>query len=83
MRLNTSVVFLARVTGDDLLCSLFSRRPYMVHRPKRVGTVGSCIAFEEDSPGVFHEFFSRKNTQAMQDPPELINVQTVGTVRFW
>ena len=25
----------------------------MVHRPTRVGTVGSCIAFEEDSPGVF------------------------------
>ena len=43
----------------------------MVHRPTRVGTVGSCIAFEEDSPGVFSPF-SRKNTQAMQDPPELI-----------
>ena len=42
----------------------------MVHRPTRVGTVGSCIAFEEDSPGVFS--LSRKNTQAMQDPPELI-----------
>ena len=56
----------------------------MVHRPTWVGTVGSCIAFEEDSPGVFFTFFSsRKNTQAMQDPPELINVQTVGTVRFW
>ena len=26
---------------------------------------------------------SRKNTQAMQDPPELIDVQMVGTVRFW
>ena len=25
----------------------------MVHRPTRVGTVGSCIAFEEDSPGAF------------------------------
>ena len=23
----------------------------MVHHPKRVGTVGSSIAFEEDSPG--------------------------------
>ena len=37
----------------------------MVHRPKQVDTVGSCIAFEEDSPGVFCDFFSRKNTQAM------------------
>ena len=44
----------------------------MVHRPMRVGTVGYCIAFEEDSPGVFRRFLSRKNTQAMQDPPELI-----------
>ena len=52
----------------------------MVHRPTRVGTVGSCIAFEEDSPGVFH-LSSRKNTQAMQDPQELINVQTVSNVR--
>ena len=52
----------------------------MVHRPTRVGTVGSCIAFEEDSPGVFLRFFFRKNTQAMQDPPELIDVQTIGTV---
>ena len=51
----------------------------MVHRPTWVGTVGSCIAFEEDSPGVFL-LSSRKNTQAMQDPPELINVQTAGTV---
>ena len=34
----------------------------MVHCPMRVGTVGSCIAFEEDSPGVFCGFFSRKNT---------------------
>ena len=44
----------------------------MVHRPTWVVTVVSCIAFEEDSPGVFLGFFSRKNTQAMQDPPELI-----------
>ena len=53
----------------------------MVHRPKRVCTVGSCIAFEEDSPGVLLGIFSRKNTQAMQDPPELINVWMVGPVR--
>ena len=43
----------------------------MVHCPMRVGTVGSCIAFEEDSPGVLN-LLARKNTQAMQDPPELI-----------
>ena len=54
----------------------------MVHRPAWVGTVGLCIAFEEDSPGAFL-LPSRKNTQAMQDPPELIDVQTVDTVRFW
>ena len=53
----------------------------MVHRPKWVGTVGLCIAFEEDSPGVFLNFFSRKNTQAMQDPPELINVWMVSPIR--
>ena len=53
----------------------------MVHRPTRVGTVGSCIAFEEDSPQVFLGFFPRKNTQAMQDPPELINVWMVIPVR--
>ena len=30
------------------------------------------------------EFFSsRKNTQAMQDPPGLIDVWSVGTVRFY
>ena len=28
----------------------------------------------------FFDFFSRKNTQAMQDPPELIDVQVIGTV---
>ena len=44
----------------------------MVHRPMRVGTVGSGIAFEEDSPGVLWNRDSRKNTQAMRDPPELI-----------
>ena len=44
----------------------------MVHRPMWVGTVGSSIAFEEDSPGVFLVWDSRKNTQAMRDPPELI-----------
>ena len=58
-----------------------SESAYMVHRPTWVGTVGSCIAFEEDSPGAFL-LLSRKNTQAMQDPPELIKVQMVGTVRF-
>ena len=56
----------------------------MVHHPMRVGTVGSCVAFERDSPGVFGVFFfffsSRKNPQAMQDPPDLINVWMVGTV---
>ena len=31
----------------------------------------------------FSLFFSRKNTQAMQDPPELIDVWVVGIVRFW
>ena len=30
-----------------------SRRPYMVHRPTRVGTDGSSIAFDWSSPGVF------------------------------
>ena len=28
----------------------------------------------------FFGFFSRKNTQVIQDPPELIDVQMVGTV---
>ena len=51
--------------------------------PTWVGTVGSCITFEEDSPGVFLSFSPRKNTQAMQDPPGLIDVRMVGTVRFW
>ena len=34
----------------------------MVHRPTWVGTVGSCIAFEEDSPGVFLRRFSPGRT---------------------
>ena len=34
-----------------------SRRPYMVHRPTRVGTVGLCVAFERDSPGALGVFF--------------------------
>ena len=55
---------------------------HMVHHPMQVGTVGLCIAFEEDSPGAFVAFPSRKNTQAMQDPPELINVWVVSAVRF-
>ena len=41
--------------GLDSSCTCYGRwlcyfaslwRPYMVHRPTRVGTVGSCIAFE-------------------------------------
>ena len=60
-----------------------SESAHMVHHPTWVGTVGSCIAFEEDSPGVFlGVYFSRKNTQAMQDPPELIDVWVVSAVRF-
>ena len=54
---------------------------HMVCHPMRVGTVGSCIAFEEDSPGAFL-LLSRKNTQVMQDPPELINVWVVSAVRL-
>ena len=57
-----------------------SESAHMVHRPMWVGTVGSCIAFEEDSPGALLP--SRKNTQAMQDPPELIDVWVVSAVRF-
>ena len=34
----------------------------MVHRPTRVGTVGSCIAFEEDSPGVFVGFLQEEHS---------------------
>ena len=34
----------------------------MVHRPTRVGTVGSCIAFEEDSPGDFHLFLQEEHS---------------------
>ena len=34
----------------------------MVHRPMRVGTVGSCIAFEEDSPGVFCVFLQEEHS---------------------
>ena len=34
----------------------------MVHRPTRVGTVGSCIAFEEDSPGVFMFFLQEEHS---------------------
>ena len=34
----------------------------MVHRPTRVGTVGSCIAFEEDSPGVLERGFQEEHS---------------------
>ena len=49
-----------------------SESAHMVHHPMWVGTVGSCIAFEEDSPGALLP--SRKNTKAVHDPPELIDV---------
>ena len=34
----------------------------MVHRPMWVGTVGLCIAFEEDSPGVFYFFLQEEHS---------------------
>ena len=40
----------------------------MVHRPTRVGTVGSCIAFEEDSPGVFFKFFLQEEHSSNAGP---------------
>ena len=33
-----------------------SESTHMVHRPTWVDTVGLCIAFKEDSPGVFFGF---------------------------
>ena len=67
---------------DDWVC-FTSESAHMVHCLTQVGTVGSCNAFEEDSPGIFFDFFSIKNTQAMQEPPELIDVRVVSAVRFW
>ena len=40
----------------------------MVHRPMRVGTVGSCIAFEEDSPGVLFEPFHQEEHSSNAGP---------------
>ena len=46
-------MFVLQLTGFPFI----SESAHMVHCPTRVGTVGSCVAFERDSPGAFGVFF--------------------------
>ena len=61
----------------------YSRRPYMVHRPTRVGTVGSCVAFERDSPGALGVFFfpPGRTLKQCRTHQGWLSVRMVGTAR--
>ena len=74
----------------DWVTLIISESAHMVHRPTRVGTVGSCVAFERDSPGafgVFFIFFSPGRTlKQCRTHQGWLNVRMVGTVRshsYW
>ena len=45
-----------------------SESAHMVHHPMWVDTVGSCIDFEEDSPGVFFQFFLQEEHSSNAGP---------------
>ena len=68
-------MFVLRLTG----LRLFSRRALTwCICPTRVGTVGSCIAFEEDSPGVFEGLAPGRTLKQCRTHQSQSNVRMVG-----
>ena len=68
---------------DDWVCFYLGERSHGASVQSGLALLDCVLLLRKIHLEVFKDFFSRKNTKAMQDPPGLIDVQMVGTVRFW